>query len=176
MSSRPSTVYREPRVENVPGEKLPEMFKVTLECIKDGKVWRRSAIITASEYNAHDSVSSKMTHLACVFGELFNGSPAETGRYPGEQDPSSLDEVFKRSPCQHKNITHLRPGVVVCRDCGERGSDSLSLEPLPACPKCGRMLVRLSHTLHFNCTCFVGVIPIRGDGTATLPDGRVVKA
>lgn len=45
----------------------------------------------------------------------------------------------------------------------------------PKCPKCGKEWVAKSYGLVQQCQCYTYTVPIRSDGTALMPNGKVVR-
>ena len=80
-------VIRDPKLEPAPVPHLPEHYKVTLEHVKDGVIWRRSALLQAKEDRILYGETIEAV-LAELFETLLNSVPNPGSDAPAEPDSS----------------------------------------------------------------------------------------
>lgn len=47
--------------------------------------------------------------------------------------------------------------------------------PMIKCEKCGKPLRLVNHTFVFSCQCYTYAVPVKADGTAIMPNGKIVN-
>ena len=85
-------VIRDPRLEPAPVGPMPEHYKVTLEHVKDGVIWRRSALLDAAQARRLYGETIEAV-LAELFEALLNSVPN-----PGADAPAESKEFAPYCP------------------------------------------------------------------------------